>query len=138
MTTIRECMARGAETIQADASLAEAVSRMKEKDIGMLPVVENDKMIGTITDRDIALCAFTAKDKQPLEYVVRDAMSEGVRWCFEDQSLDDAAQVMNEAQIRRLPVVDRNKRLVGTLGLRDIVMDGDAQKAVGILRGVLR
>lgn len=134
---VKECMSSGAETIAPDASLRDAVGIMRSRDVGLLPVVENDRMIGTVTDRDIALGAFD-DGSRPDQARVRDVMSEGIRWCFEDQDLDEAAKMMNEAQVRRLAVVNREKRLVGTLGLRDVVLDGEPQKAVEILRGVLR
>lgn len=135
MVKIQECMSRGAEVISPEAFVRDAAAKMRTQDLGMLPVVEDNRIVGSVTDRDIALNAFRdASDPSTLR--VRDVMSAGIRWCFEDQTLDEAVRIMTEAKVRRLPVVDRDKRLIGTLGVMDIVTSDEPQRAIDILRGV--
>ena len=101
----------------------------------MLPVAENDRMIGAISDRDIAIRAI-ADDKGPAT-TVREVMSEGICWAYEDDSVEQAAAVMSERQVRRLPVVDRDKRLVGIVSLGDFAVDSaDIEPAAEALSGI--
>jgi CBS domain-containing protein len=102
--------------------LKDAAALMREGDFGLLPVGEHDRLVGTITDRDITIRA-VAEGKDPSTTSVREAMSHGIRYCFEDQTLEEAADLMSQAQIRRLPILDRNKRLVGIVALADLVID---------------
>jgi CBS domain-containing protein len=91
---------------------------MAEEDIGFLPVEEDDRLIGMITDRDIVTrCVAQGKDGSAR---VRDAMTRDVKYCFDDESLDDVMENMADQQVRRLPVMDQNKRLVGVLSLADV------------------
>ncbi len=94
---------------------------MRAGDFGMMPVGENDRMIGTISDRDITIRAVA--EGKGSDTKVRDVMSEGVSWAFEDDSVEQAAKTMSERQVRRLPVVDRDKRLVGIVALGDFAVD---------------
>ena len=87
----------------------------------MLPVGENDRMIGTISDRDIAIRA-VAEGKDSATKV-RDVMSEGIAWAFEDDSVEKAAKIMSKCQVRRFPVVNRDKRLVGIVALGDFAVE---------------
>jgi CBS domain-containing protein len=91
---------------------------MAEIDAGAMPVGENDRLIGMITDRDIAIRAVAA-GKGP-DTPVREVMSSDVKYCYEDEDLDHVAKNMSDIQVRRLPVVDRNKRLVGIVSLGDL------------------
>jgi CBS domain-containing protein len=88
----------------------------------VLPVGENDKLVGMITDRDIAVRGI-AKGKGP-DASVRDVMSADVKYCFDDQEIEDVTQNMGDIQVRRLPVVNREKRLVGILSLSDVTKTG--------------
>src|SRR6185312_3198604 len=92
---------------------------MKEQDIGALPVGENDRLIGMVTDRDLALRAL-GSGKDPSRLTARDVMTKGIIYCRTDQPLEDAIHLMEEKQVRRLPVIDENKRMVGMLALGDI------------------
>ena len=94
---------------------------MSDGDFGMLPVGENDRMIGAISDRDIAIRA-VADGKGP-DTKVRDVMSTGICWAYDDDTIEHAAKLMSERQVRRLPVVDRDKRLVGIVALGDFAVD---------------
>jgi CBS domain-containing protein len=100
---------------------------MAELDTGVLPVGEGDRLVGMITDRDIAVRA-VAQGKGP-DATVRDVMTPEVRYCFEDESLDDVVRNMGENKVRRLPVMSRNKRLVGIVSLGDVALYGDSAQA---------
>lgn len=121
MQKLTDLMSRDVKVISPETSIREAATQMREGDFGMLPVGENDRLIGAITDRDIAIRA-VAQGKEG-HTKVREVMSEGIAWVFEDQSVEDAAKMMSERQVRRLPVVDRKKRLVGIVALGDFAVE---------------
>lgn len=121
MQKLKDLMSRDVQVVTPDMNIQDAAMQMLEGDFGMLPVVENDRMIGTITDRDIAIRAVAAGKECSTK--VRDVMSEGIAWVFEDQSVEEAAQMMSDRQVRRLPVVDRSKRLVGVIALGDFAVE---------------
>lgn len=116
---VREIMTDSVDLIGPQTSVREAAKRMRDENIGALPVGEDDRLVGMVTDRDIAMRS-VVDDGSADDTTVRDAMSAHVMCCYEEDSLDDAAQVMAEHQIRRLPVLDKNKRLTGMLTLADI------------------
>ena len=121
MQTIKELMSRDVQVISPDATIREAAQHMLKGNFGMLPVGENDRMIGSISDRDIAIRAVAAgKDT---DTKVREIMSEGIHWAYEDDSVTDVAKRMSEHQIRRLPIVNADKRLVGIVALGDFAVD---------------
>jgi len=115
---IKDVMTPQCEWIAPDATLQEAAQLMKNQDIGFMPVGENDRLIGAITDRDIVTRAVYAGANPSMQ--VRDAMTQQVKYCFEDQSVDEICQNMAEIKVRRLPVVNRDKRLVGTVSLGNL------------------
>jgi CBS domain-containing protein len=118
MQKIRELMSREVEVISPEATIVEAAQRMREGNFGLLPVGKNDQMVGAISDRDIAVRAVAlGKDASTK---VREVMSEGIYWAYDDESVADASKIMSERQVRRLPIVNRDKRLVGILALGDI------------------
>jgi len=121
MHKIKDLMSRDVQVISPDATIAEAARRMRDGDFGMMPVGENDKMVGAISDRDIAVRAVA--EGRDGSAKVRDVMSDGVRWAYDDESVERAAEIMSEHQIRRLPIVNRDKRLVGILALGDIACE---------------
>ena len=123
----RECMTKNVELGTPTMSLQEAAQRMRDGDFGILPVTENDRLLGMVTDRDIVIRA-VAEGKDPAKTIVRDVMSPKVLYCFEDETLEDIAQNLGDNQIRRLPVLNREKRLVGILSLGDLAQSkADAQ-----------
>lgn len=126
---VREAMTRDVRLIQPDQPIREAARAMAELDIGALPVEENDRLVGMITDRDITVRA-VALGLGP-ETPVRQVMSPEVKYCFEDQSIDEVTENMGEHRIRRLPVLNRDKRLVGILSLGDLAIDEAAQDEAG-------
>ena len=121
MQKLKDLMSRDVQVIDPEMSIGEAAIQMRDGDFGMLPVGEDDRMIGTISDRDIAIRA-VAEGKDS-ETKVRDVMSDGIAWAYEDDSVDKAVKIMSERQVRRLPVVDRDKRLVGIVALGDLAVD---------------
>ena len=121
MQKLKDLMSRDVKVISPDMSIREAARGMRDGDFGMLPVGENDRMIGTISDRDIAIRAVA--EGKDADTNVRDVMSEGVAWAHEDDSVEQAAKIMSERQVRRLPVVDRDKRLVGIVALGDFAVE---------------
>ena len=125
---ISECMTRDVQLANPDMSLREAARLMGECECGALPVGENDRLVGMITDRDMAIRGM-AEGKGP-EAKVRDCMSSEVRWCFEDDDVADCLETMAGEQIRRIPVLSRAKRLVGIVSLGDLT-DAALPQAAG-------
>ena len=121
---VAEVMTRGVEIASPDDTAQKAASRMAELDAGVLPVGENDRLVGMVTDRDIAIRA-VAQGKGP-DTKVRDVMTPEVRYCFEDEDLDQAVRNMGENKVRRLPVMGRDKRLVGIVSFGDVALYGDS------------
>lgn len=121
---VSECMTREVRIVDPAETLQQAARTMADIDAGFLPVSENDKLVGIITDRDIAIRAVGA-GRAP-DAKIREVMSQEVRYCFDDEDIDDVLWNMAEQQIRRLPVVDRNKRLVGIVSITDLAATGNA------------
>jgi CBS domain-containing protein len=121
MQQLKDLMSRDVKVISPDMSIQDAAIKMREGDFGMMPVGEDDRMIGTLSDRDIAIRAVA--DGMDASTKVRDVMSEGIAWAYEDDSVEQAAKIMSEWQVRRLPVVDRDKRLVGIVALGDFAVE---------------
>jgi CBS domain-containing protein len=120
MHQLKDVMTRKVHVIGPDTTIGEAAKKMRDGDFGMLPVGENDRMIGAVSDRDIAIRA-VAEGKGP-NTKVREVMSGGIAWAYEDDSLEKAAKIMSERQVRRLPVVNHDKRLVGIVALGDFAV----------------
>jgi len=116
---VSDAMSRDVQLANPKQSIRDAARMMAKIDAGALPVGENDRLVGVITDRDIAVRA-VAEGKSPLSTKVRDVMSAEVLYCFDDQDLDDVARNMGEQKVRRLPVVNRDKRLVGIISFGDL------------------
>lgn len=122
---ISECMSKDVKVCAPDDSIQDAARAMLEIDAGVLPVGENDRLVGMITDRDIAVRA-VAEGRGP-ESKVRDTMTKEIRFCFEDEDTVEVAEHMADLKVRRLPVLNRDKRLVGIVSLGDLSLsDGDA------------
>jgi len=121
MHQLKDVMSRDVKVISPDSTILQAARAMLEGDFGMMPVGENDRLIGAISDRDIAVRGVAqGKDSNAK---VREVMSEGITWAYEDDSVEDAAKVMSVHQVRRLPVINRDKRLVGIVALGDFAVD---------------
>jgi len=120
---LREVMTPNAEVIPPDATIGDAAKKMRDLDVGALPVCDGNRLCGMITDRDIAIRAVA--EGRDSHTPVRDSMTEEPICCFEDQEYEEAAALMREHQIRRLPVVNRDKDLVGLVSLADLTLKGD-------------
>lgn len=116
---VRDAMHGKVEWAQPTETVQSLAKRMRELDIGSIPIGENDRLIGMVTDRDIALRA-VADGRDPALLTAREVMSKGIVYCRDDEDLEDAVRIMEQKQIRRLPVVDEKKRMVGILSLGDI------------------
>jgi len=115
---VKDVMTTNVRIANPDQSISEAAQSMSECDAGALPVGEDDRLVGMITDRDIAIRA-VARGLPP-ETAVREVMTKEVLYCFEDETLEHIADNMGEQQVRRLPVLNREKRLVGILSFGDL------------------
>jgi CBS domain-containing protein len=125
---LKEIMTTDVEVIRPESSVADAAKKMKSLDVGSLPVCDGQRLLGMITDRDITIGA-TAEERDPGNTLVRDCMSTGIVYCFEDQSTQEAERLMKEKQIRRLPVLTREKQLAGIVALGDLATrSGDVQQ----------
>ena len=126
---IQDLMTKDVELIDPATTMRDAAARMRDEDIGALPVGENDRLVGMLTDRDI-VARGVASDRAPSECTVRDVMSEGVYYCFEDEDAQRASDVMAEHKVRRLPVLNRDKRLVGVIAMADLARGGAVDDAL--------
>jgi len=115
---VSECMTRNVRLCGPNDTIQDAARTMKQIDAGLLPVGEDDRLIGTITERDIVLRALAAG--LPYETPVREVMSPGVKYCFDSDKLEDVATQMGEEKLRRILVLDKDKRLVGIVSLGDV------------------
>ena len=134
---VNELMSLRVEVASPDDSIQQAAKVMHRIDVGILPVGENDRLIGVITDRDIAVRA-VAEGKDPKTTLVRDVMSAEVRYCYEDDEVESVAENMAELQVRRLPVVNADKRLCGLISLADIARERRPREASEALEGISR
>jgi len=133
---ISDVMTSEVEVIRPDATLEQAAEKMRSLDIGPLPVCDGERLVGMITDRDITIRA-TAAGKDPKTTRISDVMTSDIAYCFADQEIEEAALLMQEKQLRRLAVVDRNKRLVGIISLGDLtVRSGDRELSGDVLEEV--
>jgi CBS domain-containing protein len=131
---VSEVMTREILVANPEQTVQQAARMMADIDAGVLPVGENDRLVGMITDRDIAIRC-VAKGNGP-DAKIRDVMSHDVKYCFSDQDIDEVTHNMAEIQVRRLPVLDRDKRLVGIVSLGDIATVGEAMEAGEALSGI--
>jgi len=131
---VQEVMHKQVDLVDPNTMIRDAAKKMRDDKVGALPVGENDRLVGMVTDRDIIVRAI-AEEQGLGTTAVRQCMSEGVFYCFEDASLDEAGRLMAEHQVHRLPVLNHDKRMVGILALADLARAGDegaeaAKKAV--------
>jgi CBS domain-containing protein len=129
-------MTPNVEVIRPEAPLQEAAALMKSLDVGSLPVCDGRRLQGMLTDRDITVRA-TAEGRDPRQTPVREVMSHDVIYCFDDQEVHEAARLMEQRQIRRLPVLNRSKDLVGIVALGDLAVEMPNEGRVGeVLEGI--
>ena len=128
-------MHKGVEWVQPTTKLAEIAKLMQKHDIGAIPVGENDKLIGMVTDRDI-VCRAVANGGDMAKLTARDVMTKGIVYCHDTQDLAEAIRVMQEKQLRRLPVISEARRMVGMLSLGDVSHAGSRDVAGGVAHAV--
>lgn len=118
---VKDAMSKDVDVIHRDKTVREAAKMMKDGNYGSIPVQSEDKLRGMITDRDIAI-RVVAEGKDPDRMVVGEVMTEGIDYCFEDESLEEVADRMAQSRHRRFPVLNRDKRLVGIISLGDLAI----------------
>lgn len=131
---IRDIMTNDVKIANPDQSVREVAHLMGDSDTGAILVGENDKLVGIVTDRDITLRVVAEGRSEDTS--VRDVMSRAVRYCFEDEDVQHVAENMADLQVRRLPVLNREKRLVGVVSLANIASSRDQRASSTLLRGV--
>jgi len=129
MQQLKDVMSHDVKVLNPDAAIKDAARQMRDGDFGLMPVGENDRLIGTISDRDIVIRGVA--EGMDTSARVRDVMSEKVIWAYENDSVDKASQLMSDNQVRRLPVVNADKRLVGIVALGDLAVGGNDVKRSG-------
>lgn len=134
---VRDAMSRDVETVRSSQAIKEVAARMDRQGIGYFPVCDQHRLIGIITDRDIT-CRLVADGRDPVHTKVRDIMSKGVAYCFDDDTLTAAVQLMEQNRIRRIPIVDRQEHLVGVLSLSDVARVAPSHLTAELLEAVSR
>ncbi len=132
---LKEIMTPDVEVIHPDDSLEAAAQKMRERNIGFLPVCDGERLVGALTDRDITVRA-TADGMDPKNTQVRDLLHSDVFWCLEDQNVSEGAKKMQDNQVRRLMIVDHNKHLCGVVSLGDIANNGSLTLSARLLESV--
>lgn len=124
---VKDVMTKNCQWIAPQTSCADAAKQMRDEDIGFLPVGENDKIAGIVTDRDITVRC-TAEGKDPGQTQVKSIMTKKTFYCYDDQDLEEVCANLGDIQVRRLIVIDRNKRLVGALSIGDLAQGASKAK----------
>lgn len=132
---VREVMHPGVHWVEPGTSILEIAKVMRDQDIGAVPVGENDRLVGMVTDRDI-VCRGIAKGFDCSTMTARDVMTTGIIYCRENEELDDAVRIMEQHEVRRLPVINDEKRMVGILSLGDISHAAPRQLSGEVLQSV--
>ena len=122
----RELMTRAVECVSPDTDIQKIAGIMKSLDIGFVPVCDNDRLVGTVTDRDIVLRA-VADGKTAC--TARDVMTPDVHWCYDDQTEQEIADYMADREVRRVVILDRNKQLAGVISIGDLAKRGEPARA---------
>jgi CBS domain-containing protein len=135
---VAEVMTRDVRVVNAEETVQQAARLMAEVDAGAMPVAENDRLVGMVTDRDLAVRVL-AEGKDPARTKVRDVMTPETAYVFEDQDVDTVAERMRGRQVRRMPVLNRDKRLVGIVSLTDLARSAGERQSIGrALSGMAR
>jgi CBS domain-containing protein len=131
---VSEVMTRDVQLIEPAQTIRDAAKMMAELDAGIMPVREGDRLVGMITDRDIAVRA-VAEGKGP-DTPVREVMTDDVKYCYEDEDTEDVARNMADIQVRRLPVLNQDKRLVGIISLGDMAVSDGSERVGDAVAGI--
>jgi CBS domain-containing protein len=132
---LKEIMTSKVEILHPHDSLQTAACKMRDSDIGFLPVCDGDHLVGVVSDRDLAVRAL-AEGRDPSTIIGTQLISSPVLYCYEDQDVEEAAQLMQENQIRRLVILDRAKHLVGVVSLGDVALNGSRVLSGQVLQSV--
>ena len=132
---VKEMMHKGVEWVSPDTPLTAIAKKMQQYDIGAIPVGENDRLVGMVTDRDIAVRGL-AKGTDISKLTARDVMTKGIFWCRDSDDASEAVRLMEDKHVRRLPVIDEKKRMVGMLSLGDISHAASQKTAAEALKAV--
>jgi CBS domain-containing protein len=132
---IRDVMSSNPCAIDADKPVSYAAKMMRDEDVGLAPIVEGDRLVGTLTDRDIAI-RVVAEGRDPESTVVRDVASTDLVTIDPEQNLDEAVRLMAQHQVRRLPVVEEDGRLVGIVAQADVAKEGDDRQTGDVVQQI--
>ena len=132
---VKDVMHRGVEWVEPETPITEIARKMRDEDIGAVPVGENDRLVGMVTDRDIVTRGL-GRVRNCLDLVAKDVMSKPIVYARADEDVEDALHIMVKNQIRRLPVIDENKRMTGILSLGDISEKAGRELAGEVMRSV--
>ena len=132
---VKSSMHKGVEWVSPDTPVKALANTMREHDIGAIPVGENDRLVGMVTDRDTTVRA-VADGKNISSLTARDVMTTGIVWCRDSDDVSHAANVMQSKQVRRLPVIDKNKRMVGILSLGDLSHTATERTSAAVTKAV--
>ena len=132
---VHEMMHKGVESVAPETPVAMLAKKMMQHDIGAIPVGENDQLIGMVTDRDIIVRA-VASGKDISKLTARDVMTKGMIYCQDSEDVGDAVRIMESKKIRRLPVLNENKRMIGMLSLGDVSHAASHEIAAVVMKAV--
>jgi CBS domain-containing protein len=133
---VKDAMHKGVDWVSPETPVLEIAKLMRAHDIGSIPIGENDQLVGMVTDRDI-VCKGLAQDGfDPSRTAARDVMTSGIHCCREDDDLSKAVRHMESLKVRRLPVINKSKRMVGMLALGDVSSSASSEVVVEYIKGV--
>ena len=132
---VKRAMHEGVQWVEPMTSVKEIARLMRKHDIGAIPIGENDRLIGMVTDRDI-VCRCVAEGNDTTKTTARQVMSKGIVFCRDEEELDDAARIMEHKKIRRLPVINKDKRMIGMLSLGDVSQAGSRELTGEVMKSV--
>jgi len=132
---VKSSMHKGVEWVSPDTPVRVLANIMREQDVGAIPIGDNDRLVGMVTDRDVTVRA-VANGKDVSELAAKDIMTKGIVWCRDADDVTHAANIMQAKQIRRLPVIDKNKRMVGILSLGDLSHSATERTAAAVTKAV--
>lgn len=136
MPELKDIMTREVEVISPDATTADAALRMAKLDVGAMSVCDGERLVGMLTDRDLVVRVL-APGREPKMTRIKEVMTDTMHYCYEDEDSSQAARLMSQRQIRRLPILSRPKQLVGIVSLGDLATKGeDASASDGVLKQV--
>jgi CBS domain-containing protein len=130
---VHEAMTPRAEWVTPDITLKDAARHMCDQDIGCLPIGEADRLVGMLTDRDLT-CRAVARGLDAATTTVADVMTKGITWCFDDETVDDVVERMEQKQIHHIPVLNREKRMIGILSISDLALRGPQTLSAKVFR----